>query len=154
MSMMTTTGYLFPYTGEANLNIEMPDCFIPVTAAHEISHQRGVASEQEANFVAVLACVGSEDEDFRYSGWLFGFTYLSNALYKADYDEWYRIRSSICDAANRDLAADSAYWQQFEDTGTAEKSDQLYDSYLKHNGQELGRKSYGAVVDLLIAYYK
>ena len=154
MSMMTTTGYLFPYTGEANINIDMPDCFLPVTVAHEISHQRGVASEQEANFVAILVSVGDADEDFQYSGWLFGFTYLSNALYRADYDEWLRIRSSICEQANADLADDSAYWEQYEQTKTAERSDKLYDSYLKHNGQDLGRQSYGAVVDLLIAYYK
>ena len=154
MSMITTTGYLFPYTGEANINIDMPDCFIPVTVAHEISHQRGVASEQEANFVAILVSVGSKDEDFQYSGWLFGFTYLSNALYKADRDEWLRIRSSICEQANADLADDTVYWERYEKTRTAESSDKLYDSYLKHNGQDLGRQSYGAVVDLLIAYYK
>lgn len=45
------TGFYFPLTGEANINSDAPDCFIPFTIAHEMAHQRGVASEDEANFV-------------------------------------------------------------------------------------------------------
>ena len=31
--------------------------------------------------------------------------------------------------------------------------EQVYDSFLKSYGQDLGVRSYGAVVDLLVAYY-
>ena len=59
MSAFNYTGFYFPYTGEATLNTDPPDNLLPATIAHEMAHQRGVASEQEANFVAVLACVES-----------------------------------------------------------------------------------------------
>ncbi len=153
MSMMTTTGYLFPYTGEANINIDAPSCFIPVTVAHEISHQRGVASEQEANFFGILASVESGSAEFQYSGWLFGYVYLHNALITVDPEALSEIYSSLPEQVLADLSANSLYWDRFEDGAVADFSDGAYDSFLKGYGQELGRQSYGAVVDLLIAYF-
>ena len=34
------------------MNVDCPACLIPETIAHEMAHQRMVASELEANFVA------------------------------------------------------------------------------------------------------
>lgn len=51
-----------------------------------------------------------------------------------------------------DLAAYSAYWAQF-DTPVRTATTTIYDSFLQSYGQELGMQSYGAVVDLLVAYY-
>ena len=53
MSLTGFTGYIFPFTGESTLNVDCPAVFLPVTVAHEFAHQRGVAPEQEANYVAV-----------------------------------------------------------------------------------------------------
>lgn len=152
MSCVNTTGYLFPYTGEANINIEAPACYLPCTVMHEISHQRGVATEQEANFFGILASVESDLPEFCYSGWLTGYTYLHNALYTADPEGTMEIYYSLSPDVLADLAANSAYWKQFE-SEVSEASDKAYDSFLKNYDQELGRKSYGAVVDLLMAYY-
>jgi hypothetical protein len=55
------------FTGEANINVNFPDYTIPFTAAHELAHQRGIAREDEANFVAFLVCIESEDAYIRYS---------------------------------------------------------------------------------------
>ena len=54
------TGYLCPLVGESTLNIDCPAVFLPVTIAHELAHQRGVAPEQEANFVGVMAATASD----------------------------------------------------------------------------------------------
>ena len=58
------------FTGEANINTNFPDYTIPYTAAHEMAHQRGIAREDEANFVAFLVCAASDDPYIRYSGYL------------------------------------------------------------------------------------
>lgn len=55
LSAMDFTGFYFPFTGEANLNIDSPACYLPSTIAHEMAHQRGIASEQECNFIAIAA---------------------------------------------------------------------------------------------------
>ncbi len=153
MSRFNYTGFYFPFTGEANINIDPPPCLIPATIAHEMAHQRGVASEQEANFVAVLACLESSDPLYVYSGWLFGYVHLCNALYKADADRYFALAAALPDPVKADLWANNEYWARFE-TKAAEVSEKVYDTMLKSYGQELGVRSYGAVVDLLIAWYQ
>lgn len=63
LSYIRYTGFFFPYTAEANLNADLPACLLPSTIAHELTHLRGVAREDEANFCAVVACMESDDED-------------------------------------------------------------------------------------------
>ncbi len=152
MSYFNYTGFYFPFTGEANINVDAPICLIPSTIAHELAHQRGIASEQEANFVAILASTTSGNEIYEYSGWLLGYIHLINALYKQDYDLFLEVYQLVSEPMLADLRANNAYWEQYE-TSAAEVSSQVYDTMLKSYGQSLGVQSYGAVVDLLIAYY-
>ncbi len=152
LSMINTTGITFPFTGECCVNTHAPFCFVPVTAAHETAHQRNVASEDEANFVAVLACLSSDDAGFRYSGSLYGYLLLSNALYSADRERFYDIRGTLCEEALCDLRCNSAYWQSYK-SELSETTDRMYDGLLKTYDQEDGIKSYGAAADLLTAYF-
>ncbi len=152
LSRINTTGIAFPFTGEANVNIHSPACLLPSTMAHEISHQRNVASEDEANFVGILSSVVSGNDDFVYSGYLSGYIYLSNALYRESPELFETIYKMLPSGVIADLRYINEYWDQY-DTPVSETSEQLYDDFLKSYDQELGVKSYGAVVDLLIEYY-
>lgn len=152
MSVTNFTGVFFPLTGEPNLNTHAPDCFIPSAAAHELAHQRGVFREQDANFTAVMVCMESSDANYQYSGALLAYLHLSNALWQASPDDWEEAYSHVGEQARRDLAANNAYWAQFE-SPVAEVSETAYEEFLQNQGQELGMRSYGACVDLLIAYY-
>ena len=146
-------GLLLPFTGEANLNVDCPASFLPSTIVHEMAHQRGIASEQECNFLAVLASTTSGDPVYEYSGWLMGYIHLGNALYQADPAAWQAIRDSLPDTVRADLASNNAYWASFEGAA-ADASQKVYDTILKGYGQEDGIRSYGTVVDLLVAYYR
>lgn len=153
MSYLDFTGFFFPMTGEANLNMDSPVFLLPSTSQHEISHQRGVAMEQECNFVAVLSCLESEYADFRYAGAALAYIYLGNALAGADYEAYTEIYYSLSDTVRADFKAQSAYWDEFRDSAAQKASNTVYDSFLKSNGQELGMQSYGACVNLLVHYY-
>ncbi|HHU06318.1 MAG TPA: DUF3810 domain-containing protein [Clostridiales bacterium] len=153
MSYFNNTGFYFPFTAEANINIDCPLAFIPATIAHEFAHQRGVAAEQEANFAAIIACITSGKPEYEYSGWLLGYIYLVNALYSRDYDKFVEVYGILSDEVMADIIANNEYWAQFE-TPVSEISDKVYDEFLKGYGQELGVQSYGAVVDLLLAYFR
>ncbi len=83
MSYTHITGVYSYFTGEANLNVAFPDYTLPFTAAHELAHQRGIAREDEANFVAFLVCSSSEDSYIRYSAYLMMLEYVTNAYYRA-----------------------------------------------------------------------
>ena len=108
----------------------------------------------EANFIAYLACRESNDPQFVYSGAVLAFIHSGNALYAdGGQEEYWEIYDSLCETARRDLSRDSAFWRQF-DGKVAEVSSQMNDAYLKVNRQEDGVKSYGRMVDLLLAMYR
>ena len=152
-SILGFTGVYFPFTGEANVNIDAPACMLPATVAHEMAHQRMVASEQEANFVGIAAAVTSGDPVFQYSGYLFGLVQLCNALAPVDRDAWNAIvQQYFTQEMANDWNANNAYWAELS-SPVEETAEQVYDSFLKGNDQELGIRSYGACVDLLVAYF-
>lgn len=151
-SAMNFTGFYSPYTGESNLNVDSPACLLPANIAHELAHQRGIASEQECNFLAIAAATSTDSAAYQYSGYLMGYIHLSNALYEADQEAWRALRETLPETVRADLAYHSAYWDQFEGL-TATVSKNIYDTALKSYGQSDGIRSYGTVVDLLVAYY-
>ena len=51
------------------------------------------------------------------------------------------------------MKENSAYWDKYEGK-VAEVADKVNDNYLKANGQSDGIKSYGRMVDLMVAYYR
>lgn len=153
MSHMGFTGVFFPYTAESNINTDQTLAFIPATIAHELAHQRGVTSEQEANFLGVTAAVTSGDPAYVYSGWLTGAVYLMNALYRADPAAWTALYATFSESLRTDWEANAAYWAALQSPVT-EASEKVYDTYLRANGQTMGMQSYGACVDLLVAYYE
>ena len=79
------------FTGEANINVNFPDYTTPFTSAHELSHQRGIGPEDEANFMAFLVCIESDDTYIKYSGYMEVFEYVISALYKTDKDKYYSL---------------------------------------------------------------
>ena len=152
MSIIDYTGFFCPFTGEANVNADFPEALFAATVAHELSHQRGVAKEEEANFVAVLASLESGDADYAYSACMLAWIHLSNALLSTDPDAFYGIYTGLRPEVQADLTANNTYWEQFESPIQTVTND-MYESFLQSQGQSLGLKSYGACVDLLVSYY-
>ncbi len=152
LSLIDFTGFFFPFTGEANVNMDCPPALFAASAAHELAHQRGVAREQEANFCAVLSSLMNGDPDYCYSASLLAYIHLSNALYGEKPSALTRIRDSLDERVLADLAADRAYWAQFE-TPVRDLSQTVYEEFLQGYDQELGLKSYGACTDLLVSFY-
>lgn len=153
MSAMNFTGVYCPFTGETNLNVASPACLLPATISHELAHQRSIASEQECNFVAVLASTTCGSPVYAYSGWLLGYIYLGNALYRSDQTLWRQVYGTLPEGAKADMTDNNAYWAQYEGPA-ADASTKVYEQFLAGYGEERGMQSYGAVVDLLVVYYK
>jgi len=146
------SGMYFPFFVEANVNIDIPEMFIPTTILHELAHTAGIAREDEAGFVAFLTGIHHPNHDFQYSSYLYAYIEASNALYSVDKEAYKNLQNKISDAVMRDIRANSAYWQQFE--GPVQSiSTSVNNAYLQSNMQEDGVQSYGAVVDLIIGYY-
>lgn len=150
LSAQQYSGIYSPFTVEANYNREMEDYNIPHTICHELSHLRGFMREDEANFIGYLACLNAPYPDYNYSGYLSGWIYGGNALAKEDFEEYVRLYESLADSVKADLRANSAFWDRFEGR-VAETATRVNDTYLKAHGQSEGVKTYGRVVDLMLA---
>ncbi|MDW5299037.1 MAG: DUF3810 domain-containing protein [Sedimentibacter sp.] len=153
MSYMNITGVFFPFTFEANVNVDIPPYQIPAIMLHELVHLRGFMREEEANFISYLACTNSGYDDFAYSGTMLALSYSMNVLYYEDYDAFEKLYETYSEDDRNNLKFSKNYWKQF-DTKVAEISKNINDTYLKANNQEDGIKSYGRMVDLLLAYYR
>lgn len=153
MSDLGITGIYSFFTGEANVNVEYPDYTVVFTAAHELAHQRGICRENEANFVAFLVCISSEDEYVRYSGYLNMYEYLASALYRADPERYTLVRDRLHKTVIADMRASNEVYKEHKDSVLGKINDRLNDAYLKANGTE-GVVSYGYVVRLAVGYYQ
>ena len=152
MSDMGITGIYSYFTGEANINMSYPDYNLPYVVAHEFAHQRGFARENEANFVAYLVCIFSDDPYIQYGGYLSMYEYLSSALYRTDKELYSTVLSELNLNARADIAASSAVTIAHRDSFLNKLMDRVNDTYLKANGTE-GVISYSYVVRLAVAYY-
>lgn len=141
------------FTGEANINTNFPDYSLPFTAAHEFAHQRGIAREDEANFVAFLVCSESDDAYIRYCAYLNLYEYVANALFSANSQYYSKVYSGLPVEARREMKAYNDFFDKYKDSVASDLSGAVNDTFLTINGTE-GAKSYGMVVDLAVAYYK
>lgn len=153
MSYTHITGVYSFFTGEANLNVAFPDYTLPYTAAHELAHQRGVAREDEANFVAFLVCIASEDAYIRYCGYRNLYDHVISALYEADPVQYTKLLGHVPRAIRREQSAYSKFFDQYRDSVASAVTETVNDTFLTIQGTE-GTRSYGMVVDLAVAYYR
>lgn len=147
------SGMYFPLLAEANVNVDMPPWSIPVTAAHEVAHTRGIAREDECNFLAFLACCASEEPVYVYSGYLMTYIYCGNALYDHDPAMWQAARDICSPGVVADLRQQSAYWKQFEGE-VKEASTAANNAFIQSQGVADGVLSYDRVVELVLKWYR
>ena len=154
MSEFNITGVYFPWTVEANVNVDVPDYTIGAALCHELSHLKGFMREDEANYIAYLGCANSDCAELRYSGYMLALVYAGNKLYADSKELYSKVFATYSEGMIADLRQHSAYWKQFEDTVLSEVGEKMNDTYLKANKQTDGTKSYGRMVDLLLAEYR
>lgn len=153
LSYLSLTGIYTFYTGESNVNTLYPDYDVVFTAAHELAHQRGILRENEANFMAYLACRSSEDDYLRYSAALSMYGYIGSALYRTNRELYGEINAELCDGARADMRASNEVYKEYSGTVFEDISSTVNDLFLKSNGTE-GVVSYGMVVKLAVAYHE
>ena len=153
LSYTHITGVYTFFTGESNLNVNFPDYTLPYTAAHELAHQRGFAREDEANLIAFLACDASSDPYIRYSGYVGMYQYVMSALYRASKDLYREVYLMGEESLRREQTAYAEFFKKYEKSKVGEVSGAINNSYLQSQGT-VGTKSYGMVVDLVVAYFR
>jgi Predicted transcriptional regulator/sugar kinase len=154
MTYTHISGVYTYFTGEANINVNFPDYTIVYTAAHELAHQRGIAREDEANFMAFLVCLESDDMYANYCAYVNLYEYVANALYKADRELYSALVSKMDRRVRGEIVTYNNFFEKYKESKVSNVSAAINDTFLKSQGQSEGTKSYGRVVDLAVAYYR
>ena len=152
MTYLGISGIYTYYTGESNVNTAFPIAEMTYVAAHELSHQRGIMRENEANFMAYLVTTSSDDLYLNYAGYLSMYQYLASALYRTNKDRYYEINLSLSSGPRGDIAEINRVILAYGDTFIADISSFVNDVFLKSSGTA-GVVTYGEVVKLTVAYY-
>ena len=152
LNYMSTSGYFNPFTGEAQMNYQMPVFERPVTACHEMSHQMGFGTEDEANFVGFIAGIGSNDRLLRYSAYHLAVDEFMHALRYRDTTANNQLKPRISKAVRNDFMAERKYWISYQSRAGL-LSSIFYDKFLKANNQPHGMGTYNRMVMLVMALY-
>lgn len=145
------SGFYSPFTGEANVVRSLPAISYPQVVAHEKAHQRGIAPEDEANFLGWLATSRAPDPHAQYSALIFAQRQLLRMLLRSDPERGKELLERRLPGVQRDVDDLHEYWSVA--TGrTARISQRVNDAYLKTNRVEGGVAAYGRSVELLIRF--
>lgn len=152
LTYMGFSGYLNPFTNEAQVNRLIVTYKMPTTSCHEEAHQLGFAKENEANFIGVMACMKSTDPYFQYSGYTFALRYCLHELYLRDYQKFVCVKEKIRVGILKNYDESRMFWSKYENP--LEPFFKLfYGEFLKVNNQSQGIKSYNYVVALFVNYF-
>ncbi len=153
MSLAGISGIYWPFTGEPHVNAQAPLAGRLFSSLHEVAHQRGFAREDEANYLACFVGWRSEDPELAYSAALIAFRYLSAPLRATQTASGLALLESVPAGVKRDQDAINRFWKPKSRTieHVRVAASAVNDSYLKAQGQTSGVRSYGRMVDLLIA---
>ncbi len=151
LTYMGFSGYLNPLTGEAQVDDLIPGISFPMTSSHEVAHQLGIASENEANFIGFLAAAHHSDPYFNYSAHLFILRYALFDLHRMDIEAYESYKSKLSPGMLENFRESDEFWKAYENPAEP-LFKWFYDRYLKLNQQHDGLQSYNKVMELLLSY--
>lgn len=147
------SGYYNPFSGEAQVCTKMPAFSLPFITCHEMAHQLGYGTEDEANFTGYLAAKSSNDPRFLYSVYFELFNYVNGDLFLYDSLAARNNYKLLDTLVKKDIQIYRAFLLQYKNPLEPLVS-ALYGNYLKANNQPAGLDTYNRVVAWLIAYQK
>lgn len=152
LSYMGFSGYLNPFTNEAQVNSEIPMYSLPATLCHEMAHQIGFGSESECNFIGFMTSTKNDNLYFKYAGYTFALRYcLNNIGYKNE--KLYNDLSKTVNSGVFENYKESEAFHKEHETFVNTFFEAFYDNFLKLNQQKDGLQSYSKFVDLMVNYY-
>ena len=151
---MGITGVTFGITGEAAVNPQIPVTSLPFTMCHEMAHRMSIASEDDANFAAFLACRFNEDVQFQYSAYFMAYRYcLISLLNVGATGAAGRVTAGESKQLRHDMESYDDFFDSHEDKKATEVAEKANDKLIKASGDKDGVASYGKVTDLLVSWH-
>lgn len=146
LSYLGIEGYFNPFTGEAQVNPNVPFFILPFTIAHEASHQFGIAAEDDANLSAYILCISSKDTNLKYAAYFTVWLYVHKQVSKNDPLLALNLKENLNIISLNHLDILKARSQKYH-TIVDTWSTYLYDLFLKSSRQKDGILSYNNIVN-------
>ena len=153
LTFMGFSGYINPFTGEANINTKIPKNSIPFVINHEIAHQLGTAQERDANFISYISLLNSSNQFHEFLALSYSLRVCLNELYINDIDSYSNSIKKINIGILNNYKQSQNFWNKYN--GPVEVvSKNIYDKFLKQNDLKTGIKNYGETISLILSYHK
>ncbi|MDA8596160.1 DUF3810 domain-containing protein [Flavobacteriaceae bacterium] len=153
LSYFGFSGYLNPFTGEAQYNYKNPPSSQAMTVSHEIAHQLGFASESDANLLGIYNGLKCPNYWVNYSVQLSLLQYTLTEYLKSHPEDKEALINMLNPGILLQYNSRAKYWNQF-DNPFEPLIKEAYSLFLKSNQQELGIKSYGNFIKSWVALNK
>jgi len=152
LSYMGYAGYLNPFTLEAQVNQKIPAYRLPVVATHEMAHQLGYASERDTNFIGYLAGIHHPDPYFNYASTTLALSYCLRDVYRESPKRQQEFIALLNPGVIKNFQESNRFWEMYQNP-LSPYFESIFNRFLKMNNQAQGVKSYGQIVQLLLAYH-
>lgn len=150
MSELHIVGVFFAPFGEANVNGNENNLFLPQTLAHELAHSKGVMREFQADIVSYYVLLQSDNAYLRYGAYVKCLSSALNivSLYPDSQEEYARLNSMVDSRIATERRNYANFYAKFNHL---DKVGEFFnDIYLKLQKQPDGTGSYvkpGDIVD-------
>jgi len=145
ISKIGIEGYYAPLSGEANINMNLPDFVKPYVSCHEIAHQLGVAYEDEANLLGYLTASNSTDIYYQYSANYEMLRYILFEIRIKSPEDYQLLHNQLSVGVLADFKAEKEFWRKYNGQMFT-FMDVAFDRFLKLNNQKKGINSYQDIV--------
>lgn len=145
ISKVGIEGYYAPLTGEANMNMNLPNFVKPYVSCHEIAHQLGISYEDEANLLGYLTASNSPDVNYQYSANYEMLRYILFEIRMKSPDDYKILHDKLSAGVLTDFKIEKEFWRKYNGDMFG-YMDAAFDSFLKLNNQKKGIDSYQDIV--------
>ena len=150
---MGFSGYINPFTLEAQINKNIPKLNYITTASHEMAHQLGITNESEANFISFVSSINNNDPFIKYAGYIFALKYCYNDLYNKNKTKAQEIFSKLNLGIIKNFKEDTSYWKNYKNP-IEPYIKKVYGAFLRNKGQPKGLKTYNQLVKYVVSYFE
>jgi len=144
MEYMRIQGYYNPFTGEAQVNQQLPSFMLPFVICHEMAHQQGIAREEDANLLAYALGTAVPDAHFHYSAYFNIWLYTHRKLHMADSTAANELKAQLNPITLAHIDELIALRKKYA-SNMSHYTAGIYDGYLKLHRQNEGIRSYSRV---------
>lgn len=148
---ISTSGFYFPWTGEAHIDAGLHPIQLPAVIAHELTHGYGITDEGTCNFIAYLACLSAKDPFIRYSGHFSYWRYLRGSVSRQNPEAFAEYKANLHAGLSTDVEAVKKQMDKYPDILPTIRN-LTYETYLKAQGISEGIANYRRIVLLVHAW--